>query len=156
MIGKMINTPEQNTAKQKIQFFLTFYIENFLFGIPAEKVVEITRNVKITPVPLAEDYILGIINLRGQIVTVIDLAKKLGLNVQTISRINLILIVENDQDFPVSFAIEKVEDILKIPTAKLEKPPEKISKLLKQFVRYAYQLPVKLVLILDIEKVLEN
>ncbi|PMP63127.1 MAG: chemotaxis protein CheW, partial [Caldimicrobium thiodismutans] len=57
---------------------VTFYLEDFLFGIYAEKVMEINKDLDITPVPLSAPYILGIMNLRGQIITVIDLAKKIN------------------------------------------------------------------------------
>ncbi|MGC9141485.1 MAG: chemotaxis protein CheW [Caldimicrobium sp.] len=132
---------------------VTFYLEDFLFGIYAEKVMEINKDLDITPVPLSAPYILGIMNLRGQIITVIDLAKKINFKIETQPRLNLIV---KNQDEAVSFLIERISDILEIPEAKLEDPPEKIEGLDKEYVDKIYQLPDKLIAILKVEKLFEN
>ena len=132
---------------------VTFYLGDFLFGIYAEKVMEINKDLDITPVPLSAPYILGIMNLRGQIITVIDLAKKINFKIETQPRLNLIV---KNQDEAVSFLIERISDILEIPEAKLEDPPEKIEGLDKEYVDKIYQLPDKLLAILKVEKLFEN
>jgi purine-binding chemotaxis protein CheW len=141
-------------AAQKTQTFVTFYMGEFLFGVPAEKIMEINKDIEITPVPLSDDYILGIMNLRGQIVTTIDLAKKIKLNAEIIPKVNVI--IKNEDEAPVSFVVEKVGEILEIPVVKLERPPEKIEGLSKEYIKNVYQLPERLVLILDIDKILES
>lgn len=128
---------------------ITFYINQFLFGIPAEKIVEITRNLEITQVPLSENYILGIANLRGRIITAIDLAKKI--NIPTRKSPNLNIIVEYEDEL-VAFVVEKVGDVLQIPVSKLETPPEKIEGINKEYIEKVYQLEDKILLLLDIEK----
>ncbi|MGB9761636.1 MAG: chemotaxis protein CheW [Caldimicrobium thiodismutans] len=132
---------------------VTFYLGDFLFGIYAEKVMEINKDLDITPVPLSAPYILGIMNLRGQIITVIDLAKKINFKIETQPRLNLIV---KNQDEAVSFLIERISDILEIPEAKLEDPPEKIEGFDKEYVDKIYQLPDKLLAILKVEKLFEN
>ncbi|MGC9100832.1 MAG: chemotaxis protein CheW [Caldisericum sp.] len=132
---------------------VTFYLGDFLFGIYAEKVMEINKDLDITPVPLSAPYILGIMNLRGQIITVIDLAKKINFKIETQPRLNLIV---KNQDEAVSFLIERISDILEIPEAKLEDPPEKIEGLDKEYVDKIYQLPDKLFAILKVEKLFEG
>lgn len=138
---------------QKTIPVVTFYLGDYLFGIYAEKVMEINKDLDITPVPLSAPYILGIMNLRGQIITVIDLAKKINFKIETQPRLNLIV---KNQDEAVSFLIERISDILEIPEAKLEDPPEKIEGLDKEYVDKIYQLPDKLLAILKIEKLFEN
>ncbi|RKX61045.1 MAG: chemotaxis protein CheW [Thermodesulfobacteriota bacterium] len=132
---------------------ITFYINKFLFGIPAEKIVEITKNLEITPVPLSENYILGITNLRGRIITAIDLAKKI--NIPTQKSPNLNIIVEYEDEL-VAFVVEKVGDVLQIPVSKLETPPEKIEGINKEYIEKVYQLEDKILLLLDIEKLFKN
>ena len=132
---------------------VTFYLGDYLFGIYAEKVMEINKDLDITPVPLSAPYILGIMNLRGQIITVIDLAKKINFKIETKPRLNLIV---KNQDEAVSFLIERISDILEIPEAKLEDPPEKIEGFDKEYVDKIYQLPDKLLAILKVEKLFEN
>ncbi len=130
---------------------VTFYIGDFLFGLNAEKIVEINKDLEITPVPLSENYILGIMNLRGQIITVIDLAKKINLQVDIVPRLNMI--IKTDDEAPVSFVIEEVGDILQVPINKLEKPPEKMEGIDREYVEHVYQLPDKLLLLLKIEEI---
>jgi len=132
---------------------VTFYLGDFLFGIYADKVMEINKDLDITPVPLAPSFILGIMNLRGQIITVIDLAKKINFQVETRPRLNLIV---RNQDEAVSLLIEKISDILEIPETKLEEPPEKIEGFDKEYVDKIYQLPDRLLAIIKVEKIFEN
>ena len=150
--GIVAEKSSKSLATQKTMTFVTFYMGDFLFGIPAEQIMEINKDIEITPVPLAEDYILGIMNLRGQIVTVMDLAKKVKLHTEIVPKINLI--IKNEGEAPVSFVVEQVGEILEIPVAKLEKPPEKIEGISREYIKHVYQLPEKLVLILDVEKIL--
>ncbi len=139
-------------ATQKTQTFVTFYMGEFLFGISADIIMEINKDLEITPVPLAEDYILGIMNLRGQIVTVMNLAKKIKLHREITPKINLI-IKNEDEEVPVSFVVENIGDILEIPVNKLEKTPDRLEGLDKEYIKNVYQLPDRLVLMLDVEKV---
>lgn len=132
---------------------VTFYLGDYLFGINAEKVMEINRDLDITPVPHAAEYILGIMNLRGQIITVIDLSKKIKTKLSVQPRLNLIL---RHQDEVAAFLIEKIHDILEVPLNKLEEPPEKIEGINKEFVESVYQLPDKLLIILNVNKIFDH
>ena len=133
---------------------VSFYIGDFLFGIPASQVLEINKEIDITPVPLSDEHILGIMNLRGQIVTVMDLTKKLKIDLKVTPKLNLI--VKNEGEAPVSFVIEEIGEILEIEPSKLEKVPDKLEGLSKEYIKNVYQLPDKLLLILDVEKVIRD
>ncbi|MEM1913933.1 MAG: chemotaxis protein CheW [Thermofilaceae archaeon] len=141
------------TTYQKTISVITFYLGDFLFGFYTDKVMEINKDLDITPVPLAPSYILGIMNLRGQIITVLDLAKKIKFSYETKPKINLII---RNQDEAVSFLVERISDIMEIPENKLEDPPKKIEGFDKQYIEKIYQLPDKLLTILSVEKLLEN
>jgi purine-binding chemotaxis protein CheW len=132
---------------------ITFYLGDILFGIYAEKVMEINKDLEITPVPLSDPYILGIMNLRGQILTVIDLAKKINFQIETHPKLNLIV---RNQDEAVSFLIERISDIMEVPVVKLEDPPEKIEGFDKEYVEKIYQLPDRLLVILNVTKLFAN
>jgi purine-binding chemotaxis protein CheW len=93
-------------------------------------------------------------NLRGQIITVIDLAKKIKLQTKITPKLNLI--IKTEDEAPVSFVIEQIGDILEIPVAKLEKPPERIEGIAKEYVEKVYQLPDKLLLLLNMEEIFKN
>ncbi|QER42071.1 chemotaxis protein CheW [Thermodesulfobacterium sp. TA1] len=143
---------DQKLAVKETITFVTFYLGNFLCGIPAELIMEINKDTEITPVPLADDYILGIMNLRGQIVTVMDLAKRVNLKEQIKPTINLI--IKNEGEAPVSFVVERIGDILEVPFDKVEKPPEKVEGISKEYIKNVYQLPDKILLIFDVDKLL--
>ena len=140
-------------ASQKTTTIVTFYMGSFLLGISAEKVMEINKEIDITPVPLSDKHILGIMNLRGQIIPVIDLAKKLSIDLKITPKLNLI--IKDEEEALVSFVIEEIGEILEIFPAKLEKTPDKLEGIAKEYIKNVYQLPDKLLLILDIEKIIQ-
>ncbi|WP_081642278.1 chemotaxis protein CheW [Thermodesulfobacterium thermophilum] len=133
--------------------FVTFYLGNFLCGIPADIIMEINKDTEITPVPLADEFILGIMNLRGQIVTVMDLAKMVGLKENIKPTVNLILKTEGEA--PVSFVVERIGDIMEVPVNKIEKTPERMEGISKEYVKNVYQLPDKILLIFDVDRLLQ-
>jgi purine-binding chemotaxis protein CheW len=144
---------KKGLLKDKHLTLITFYLGDFIFGIPAEKVVEINKDLEITPVPLADDFILGIINLRGQIVTVIDLQKKIKLQGDLNYRLNLIIKRDNEL---LAFLVEKIGDILEVPIAKLEETPDRIEGVDRDYIENIYQLPDRLLLLLNVNKLFEN
>ena len=144
---------KKGLLKDKHLTLITFYLGDFIFGIPAEKVVEINKDLEITPVPLAEEFILGIMNLRGHIVTVMDLQKKIKLQGDLNYRLNLIIKKDNEL---LSFLVEKIGDILEVPVAKLEETPDRIEGLDRDYIENIYQLPDRLLLLLSVNKLFEN
>ena len=144
---------KKGLLKDKHLTLITFYLGDFIFGIPAEKVVEINKDLEITPVPLADEFILGIMNLRGHIVTVMDLQKKIKLQGDLNYRLNLIIKKDNEL---LSFLVEKIGDILEVPVAKLEETPDRIEGLDREYIENIYQLPDRLLLLLNVHKLFEN
>jgi purine-binding chemotaxis protein CheW len=144
---------KKGLLKDKHLTLITFYLGDFIFGIPAEKVVEINKDLEITPVPLADEFILGIMNLRGHIVTVMDLQKKIKLQGDLNYRLNLIIKKDNEL---LSFLVEKIGDIMEVPVAKLEETPDRIEGLDREYIEKIYQLPDRLLLLLNVNKLFEN
>jgi Chemotaxis signal transduction protein len=144
---------KKGLLKDKHLTLITFYLGDFIFGIPAEKVVEINKDLEITPVPLADEFILGIMNLRGHIVTVMDLQKKIKLQGDLNYRLNLIIKKDNEL---LSFLVEKIGDIMEVPVAKLEETPDRIEGLDREYIENIYQLPDRLLLLLNVNKLFEN
>ncbi len=138
---------------EETRLFITFWLADFLFALPVEEVVEINRSLDITPVPQAPSYVQGIINLRGQILTAIDLAKRIGLKREKEAHHNVIV---GRDDEPLSLLVEQVGDVLEIPVSQIEDPPEVIEGLELQFVKNVSKLPDRLLVILDVKKILEN
>jgi len=144
---------KKGLLKDKHLTLITFYLGDFIFGVPAEKVVEINKDLEITPVPLSEEYILGIMNLRGHIVTVMDLQKKIKLQGDLNYRLNLIIRKDNEL---LSFLVEKIGDIMEVPVSKLEETPDRIEGLDRDYIEKIYQLPDRLLLLLNVNKLFEN
>ncbi len=144
---------KKGLLKDKHLTLITFYLGDFIFGVPAEKVVEINKDLEITPVPLSEEYILGIMNLRGHIVTVMDLQKKIKLQGDLNYRLNLIIRKDNEL---LSFLVEKIGDIMEVPVSKLEETPDRIEGLDRDYIENIYQLPDRLLLLLNVNKLFEN
>jgi len=136
------------------QTFVTFWLGEHLFGLPISEVVEINRKLEITPVPLAPSYIKGIINLRGQVLTTVDLAERIGLHLEGTRAYNLI--VKHDEEERVSLLVERIGDILEVPAKDVEEPPERIEGVERRFVRHVCQLPERLLVILNIKEVLQS
>jgi len=137
---------------QKLSLIATFQFEDEIFGVDALKVQEIVRFQKMTPVPHAPDYILGLINLRGQIVTAIDLKFRLtGQHVKiTEQSMNLIL---NTAHGTCSVIVDEVGDVMEVTESQQESPPETMSSGLKKYVLTICKLEKKLLSILDCDMI---
>lgn len=132
--------------------YCTFYVENEIFAVDASRVQEINRNQKITEVPGAVDTIMGLINLRGRIVTAIDMHKRLNLVKENVSKHqNMNIIVRGDDEL-IDLVVDRVGDVLEFDEALNEAPPETISDSLKELLHGVYKLQDKLIMILDIDK----
>ena len=142
--------------------FCTFFINDFFFGIDVCHVQEVIRYQEMTCVPLAPPDICGLINLRGQIVTTIDLRCRLEMgefSVKSISELepeqlpyNVVIRTDNEV---VSLLVDDIGDILEFTLDNFEPPPATLKGKLRQVLQGAYKLKDKFLLILDTEKVLE-
>jgi purine-binding chemotaxis protein CheW len=141
---------------QKKQF-LTMRVGNQAFGLPVKKVQDVLRPQKITRIPLARPEVLGLINLRGRIVTVIDLKKRLGLGQideeLTKSSKNRLVVVEFKGEL-YSLVVDEIGDVLDLPLANFEKSPENLSSAWKEISQGVFKLQNILLLVLDTENLL--
>ena len=132
----------------------TFFLDQFFFGIEAEKVQEIVRYQHITPVPLAPLEVRGLINLRSKILIAIDMRRRLDLPVLNGDRLPLNLVVRVDEE-NISLLVDDVGDVLDVSDDWFEPTPETLTGKVRQLIRGAYKLEDRLLLILDIEKVVD-
>ncbi|MDY6974393.1 MAG: chemotaxis protein CheW [Thermodesulfobacteriota bacterium] len=141
-----------NTSNETVEM-ATFYVGEALCGMDILKIQEINKHVKMTRVPQAPDYVMGILNLRGQIVTIIDLGKKLGLSSTSLSHESRNIIVNSKGEY-VGFLIDRISDVVQARRDKLEAPPANIGGLQGKFLKGVFKTEDCLVGILDIEEVL--
>jgi len=132
--------------------FVTFYFGEHFFGLPIEEVIEINRMLDITPVPLAPDYVAGVVNLRGQILTAINLAARIGLTKKENKKANNFNnLIMGRREEPISLLVEQIGDVMAVAKDHIEPPPALIDGLDVKYVKHVCKLPEKLLIILDSE-----
>jgi purine-binding chemotaxis protein CheW len=129
----------------------TFFLENRFFGIEVEKVQEVIRYQQVTPVPLAPDVVRGLINLRGQIVTAIDLRRLLQVGDRNDDRLPINIVIQTRQGI-FSLLVDRIGDVLEVEEDCFEHPPDTLEGLARELIRGAYKLQGRLLLVLNVEK----
>lgn len=126
----------------------TFWVNGFLFGIPATLVQEVIRFQPLTPVPLAPATVSGLINLRGQIVTTLNLRRMLDFTdgPQDAQPMNVVVRV---RDSAVSLQVDEVGDVLDVDEGNFEAPPQTLLGRARTLLRGVYKLEGKLILMID-------
>jgi purine-binding chemotaxis protein CheW len=133
----------------------TFFVGEALCGMDILKVQEINKLIEMTRVPQAPEYVLGILNLRGEIVTIIDLGKKLGLKSTDLNHKTRNVIVNSNEEH-IGLMVEQISDVVQANWGKVEKPPANIGGVQGKFFTGVYKTEDHLIGILDVEKVLED
>ncbi|HEV3436910.1 MAG TPA: chemotaxis protein CheW [Gemmata sp.] len=131
--------------------FCTFFLDGQYFGIDVLKVQEIIRFQEMTRVPLAPPVVRGLINLRGQIVTAIELRRRLDLPDRPADQLPVNVVIQTD-DGAVSLLVDEIGDVLQVPQAAFERPPVTLRGTARDLIRGAYKLEDRLLLILDTER----
>jgi purine-binding chemotaxis protein CheW len=134
-----------------VKQFATFYLDRLLFGVEVAKVQEVIRYQEMTRVPLASSVVTGLINLRGQIVTALDLRRRLDLAERASDRLPMNVVVRTG-DEAVSLLVDEIGDVLEVEDEIFESPPETLQGVARELIRGAYKLKDRLLLILDTEK----
>jgi purine-binding chemotaxis protein CheW len=131
--------------------FCTFFLGPLFFGIDVLKVQEVIRAQELTRIPLAPSTLRGLINLRGQIVTAVDLRHRLGLAEPADERAPMNVIVRSD-DGAVSLLVDEIGDVVELDDEIYEDAPETLKGAARELVLGVYKLKERLLLILDTEK----
>jgi purine-binding chemotaxis protein CheW len=139
---------------QASQQFATFFVADLFFGVDVLNVQEVLRFQQMTPVPRAPEVIEGLINLRGQIVTAIDMRRRLGLPARAGGQSPMNIVVRTS-DGAVSLLVDEIGDVLDMDAATYERPPENLQPAAKELIRGVYKLKGRLLLVLDAERTAE-
>ena len=130
--------------------YCTFYLGDQYFGLDVLKVQEIVRHQPLTRVPLAHPMVRGLINLRGQIVTAIDLRRRLDLPECNEEHEPVNVVVQTDEG-AVSLIVDEIGDVLEVSEETFERPPETLQGSARDLIQGAYKLADQLLVILDPE-----
>ncbi len=133
--------------------YASFYVGGMLLAIDIQQVQEINRQLDVTVVPHSSDYVRGVINLRGDVATVIDLRKVLGLPASEVTRESRNLIVHSNGE-SVGLWVDKISDILTVPTDQINSSLSSFNDVEERFFSGVYTMESEIVVILNIEQVL--
>ena len=132
----------------------TFYLDGMLFGIDVDAVQEVLRFQAMTPVPLAPRVVAGLINLRGQIVTALDLRRRLELLERPPEMLPANVVLRSSA-VGASLLVDAVGEVVEVDDVAFEPPPETTRGVARELILGAYKLPERLLLLLDLKKTLE-
>lgn len=132
--------------------YCTFRIDKNRYGIPAEYVQEIVNLRPLTPVPLAHPAVAGLINLRGQIVSAIDMYKRLGINSlpDQVPTIDVVVFVHDE---PISMRVDRVSSVVELEASKIEAVPTTVYPNLSDLLDGVYKRSDEVLLLLNVDEV---
>ena len=148
----MKQSQQQDQKDQEIQW-VTFRLDNEVYGIEVMQVQEVLRVTEITPVPGAPDYILGIINLRGNVVTVLDTRKRFGLPPKEIDDPSRIVIIES-VDQVVGMLVDSVAEVVYLRYSEIESSPNVGNEESSRFIQGVHSRNDSLLILVDVNKLL--
>lgn len=129
----------------------TFFLDDLYFGVEVQKVQEVIRYQEMTRVPLAPPVVRGLINLRGQIVTAIDMRRRLDLPGLPEDQLPMNVVIRTD-DGPVSLLVDEIGDVLEVDAESYERPPETLRGPARDLIQGAYKLNGRLLLTLNSDR----
>ncbi len=129
----------------------TFRVDGDLYGVEVEHVQEVLRSQSLTRVPLAPAAVAGLINLRGQVVTAIELRARLGRPPRPGSTDAVVVVVRVHGE-PVALLVDSVADVVDVEASDFEAPPDNLEGLGRELIRGAYKLDGHLLLALDVHE----
>lgn len=131
--------------------FCTFHLDRLLFGVELKGVQEVIRSLDMTKVPLAPEVVSGLINLRGQIVTAVDLRRRLELEPRPPDLLAMNVVVRTE-DGAVSLLVDEIGDVVEVNEDSFEPPPETLRGSVRSMILGVHKLSGRLLHVLDIEK----
>ena len=150
--------PEQKEGvRDKAGKYLTFALGNEEFGLEILKVREINGYMAITAIPQAPGYVKGVINLRGQVIPVVDLRLKFGMNAAEVTEETCIIVVEisqGDRKYQTGIVVDRVSEVLDIAGENIEDSPQFGSNVDTAFILGMGKVNGAVKILLDIDKVL--
>jgi len=133
--------------------YVVFKLENEEYGIDILRVKEIKEMIRITRVPKAPSFVKGVINLRGEVIPVIDLRKKFNLQQSSDTEATRIIIVLVDE-ITVGLIIDSSSEVLEIEKDRIEEPPATIASIDHSFIYGIGKIDERLIILLDVSKII--
>jgi len=133
--------------------YCTFFVDGLLFGVEVLNVQEIMSEHSVGPVPLAHPTVAGLVNHRGQIVTALDMRKRLDFPAAATPPSKMLVVRSKEETF--GLLVDKIGDVLSVNDTDFEPAPDNMNERARELVVGAYKLPDRLLLPLRLEKIAE-
>jgi len=144
-----------NTTVDPLTQWVTFMLDGEKYGINVMQVREVLRDIEIAPVPGAPDYVLGIINLRGNVVTVIDTRSRFGLpTIETNEESRIIIIEAADQT--LGLLVDSIAEVADILQSQIEVTPNVGNDESSRYIQGVHSRDDELLILVSVEKVLND
>ena len=153
-MNKQQSTKNVATTDDETQDFVTFTIADQLFGIPVLLVQDVLSSYQITRIPLAPPEITGSLNLRGRVVTAIDVRIRLGLEPRPEGAKSMSIVAETEGEL-YSLMVDSVGEVLPLSTTNYERNPPTLDAKLRSFSAGIYRLDDGLLVVLDVKRLLD-
>lgn len=137
--------------RSQVRQICTFEIADRMYGIDVMRVQEVTRALPMARIPLAPEYIHGLINLRGQISTAVGLRELF--HIPQASAHEGMNVVCKLEDVLVSFLVDRIGDVVELDAKDFEPTPETVPEAVRKFIEGVYTIPGHLVSLIDIDRV---
>jgi purine-binding chemotaxis protein CheW len=144
----------ENSTNQS-RLYSTFTAGGLFLGIEVLQVQEVLRYLEMTRIPSARDVIQGLINLRGQIVTAVDMRARLGLPKRGEGETPMNMVVRSD-DGAVSLLVDEIGDVVEVTAESYEPTPDNLPREQRELIEGVHKLEGRLLLVLDSERVLHT
>lgn len=148
-------TQDEKVMSDQMLQLVSFQIGEEIFGIDILKVQEINRMSEVTRVPNAPDYVEGIINLRGKVIPIIDLRKRLLMPSKEYDKHTRIVVIELESKV-IGFIVDSVNEVLRINRNITEPPPPMVSGIASEYISAIGKLEDRLLILLDLKKILST
>jgi purine-binding chemotaxis protein CheW len=145
----------QNAKGNEIVQLVSFNIGDEEFGVDILRVQEINRMVEITRVPNSPEYVEGVINLRGKVIPIIQMRKRMNMDAKPLDKDTRIVVVEINKKV-IGFIVDGVNEVLRIDKTVTEAPPAMVSGIDSDFITSIAKLEDRLLILLDLEKILST
>jgi purine-binding chemotaxis protein CheW len=148
-------THDQRAAAEATEHLATFFLDREEYGVDVRQVQEIRRVTEITAVPRAPEFVRGVINLRGRILPVLDLKRKLGLGEVESGRATRIVVVRVKERL-LGLLVDGASQVLKVAVSRIEPPPDEVVEKGGDYIRGVAKLDDRLIILVDLDRLLAH
>jgi len=146
---------DDNMSVDPLTQWVTFMLDGEKYGINVMQVREVLRDIEIAPVPGAPDYVLGIINLRGNVVTVVDTRSRFGLSSSETNEESRIIIIENNSQ-TLGLLVDSIAEVADILQSQIEITPNVGNDDSSKYIQGVHSREGELLILVSVDKVLND